>query len=610
MAEANVECHGLDGRFDEEPRMKAAIIDRNVANVENFKNHPSVIMWSLGNENGKVGSNFTAAMKTIKGIDDRPVHYERFGIGKNNPADIDSRMYTAPADLEKIANDTTLTKPFFLCEYAHAMFNSMGAIGEYNDMFDKYPQLLGGAIWEWQDQGIYNKRNPEHPIIAFGGGFGEFPNDHYFIHKGVVASDRSQKPHYPEMKHVYQWIKITPEDITKGRFLIRNMYQFIDLGGFKGVWNLSESGKTIAIGAITVPVIKPGSEASITVPFNISKVTEGAEYFLRISFELVEDKIWAKKGFELVSEQFKMPIQTVAAAPLTSTGKLSMEQNAKEVIISGKDFRIVFSKTAGTFSSIERNGQNILLKDGGPMLHLWRAPHRNDDGWADRSWVSSGLRELKWTTQEVSAKQKTNTTVDISVKLFAEGKNNFTVNHDVVYTITGDGLITASNSVSSSNPKQVVARMGVRMFLEKQFDQVEYFGRGPMENYSDRKRGFDIGLYMSSVKDQLTPYEKPMEAGNHEDVRWALVKNNAGAGLKAISDTSLLQVSMLPYSDEEMENVEFRIDLPQSKSTVFCIGYKTLGVGSASCGPRPLPQYVVYAAPTKFVYKLQITGNQ
>jgi len=148
------------------------------------------------------------------------------------------------------------------------------------------------------------------------------------------------------------------------------------------------------------------------------------------------------------------------------------------------------------------------------------------------------------------------------------------------------------------------------MFLDKQFDQVEYFGRGPMENYADRKRGFDVGLYKSSVKEQLTPYEKPMEAGNHEDIRWALVKNSAGAGLKAISDTSLLQVSMLPYSDEEMENVEFRIDLPQSKSTVFCIGYKTLGVGSASCGPRPLPQYVVYAAPTKFVYKLQITGKQ
>ena len=162
VAEANVECHGYSGRFDEEPTMKAAIIDRNVANVENFKNHPSIIIWSLGNENGRGGSNFRAAMATIKNIDpSRPVHYEGFGIGKNNPADIDSRMYPQPSEVERIANDTTFKKPFFLCEYAHAMFNSMGAIGEYNDVFDKYPEVLGGAIWEWQDQGIYNRRDPK-----------------------------------------------------------------------------------------------------------------------------------------------------------------------------------------------------------------------------------------------------------------------------------------------------------------------------------------------------------------------------------------------------------------------------------------------------------------
>ena len=196
------------GRFDEEPTMKAAIIDRNVSNVENFKNHPSVIIWSLGNENGKGGSNFRAAMAAIKTIDNtRPVHYEGFGTGKQNPADLDSRMYTAVADVQRIANDTSYKKPFYMCEYAHAMFNSMGAIGEYNDVFDNNESILGGAIWEWQDQGIYNKRDPNHSIIAFGGGFGEFPNDHYFIHKGVVASDRSLKPHYPEMKKAYQWIR-------------------------------------------------------------------------------------------------------------------------------------------------------------------------------------------------------------------------------------------------------------------------------------------------------------------------------------------------------------------------------------------------------------------
>lgn len=587
--------------------MKAAIIDRNVANVENFKNHPSIIIWSLGNENGRGGSNFRAALSTIKGIDSsRPVHYEGFGVGKANPADIDSRMYTQPTEVERIANDTTFKKPFFLCEYAHAMFNSMGAIGEYNDLFDKYPELLGGAIWEWQDQGIYNRRDPNHPIIAYGGGFGEFPNDRYFIHKGVVASDRSLKPHYPEMKHVYQWIKVSAEDLSKGQFLIQNKYQFINLSGFAGVWTLSENGSEISRGDLKLPVIAAGKEAVITIPYKISKTNAGSEYFLRVSFALANDQIWAKKGFELVSEQFKLPVEALAVKPITTMNPVNMIPGDKEITVKGSGFTVVFDKVSGTFSSLEKNGVNMLLKDGGPRLHLWRAPHRNDDMWADRSWVTSGLRELKWTTQSVAAEQKSSSSVTITIRLLAEGKNNFTVNHDVVYTISGDGSIKSENSFISSNPQQVLARIGVRMFLNKQLDQVSYFGRGPMENYADRKRGFDVGIYKSTVKEQLTPYEKPMDCGNHEDVRWAKVTTASGNGLMAQADSTLLQVSMLPYSDEEMDKVEYRIDLPQSSATVFCISHLTLGVGTAGCGPRPLPQYIVYAAPTSFTYTMKL----
>jgi beta-galactosidase len=248
----------------------------------------------------------------------------------------------------------------------------------------------------------------------------------------------------------------------------------------------------------------------------------------------------------------------------------------------------------------------MILKNGGPRLHLWRAPHRNDDMWADRSWVTAGLRELKWTTQSVVVEQKSPSSVIITVKLSASGANNFSVNHDVVYTISGDGTIKSDNSFSSSDPKQVLARIGVRMLLDKQFDQVSYFGRGPMENYADRKRGFDVGVYNSTVKEQLTSYEKPMDCGNHEDVRWAKVTTFKGNGLMAQSDNTLMQVSMLPFSDEEMDKVEYRIDLPQSSATVFCISHITMGVGTAGCGPRPLPQYIVYAAPTTFSYILKL----
>lgn len=608
VAEANLESHGAWDDFNEDPRIKDAIIDRNVANVQNFKNHPSVIIWSLGNECGSGGSNFRAALDMVKKLDPtRPTHYQGFGIGEKNPADIDSDMYTDLENTEKIANDNKYTKPFYLCEYAHAMFNSMGSVDEYNDLFDKYPTLLGGAIWEWQDQGVWNRRDPKHPILAFGGGFGEYPNDRYFIHKGVVASDRSLKPHYPELKHAYQWIAVKAKDITKGIITIKNRYQFINLDGFTGNWELSENGIVTTKGNFDIGKINPGEEKDVKIPYDIiSKLKPDAEYFLRVSFTYKADKMWAKKGFEAASQQLEFPAKAIALKKdPASEQALELSNGNSEIKVKGKNFKIEFDKKTGTFSKLEKNGENVLEDNGGPMLHLWRAPHRNDDMWANEGWEKNGIKTITWVADSITATQPTPNRVVISASLIGTGKQGFTIHHKVTYDIWGNGVIQAKNGVSFSDPKVVLARLGVRLFLKKDLDQFSYFGRGPMETYSDRKRGFNIGVYSSTVKQQVTPYEKPMENGNHEDIRWAKLTGKDGSlTVKRVS--GFLQVSAQPHSDEEMEPVEYKIDLPKSKATVLTISAHTLGVGSNSCGPRPLAKYTVYTKPDSFTYEIDL----
>ncbi len=606
-AEANVESHGYYGVLDHEPKYEKAIVDRNVANVENFKNHACIVMWSLGNECGG-GSNFVSALKAIKGIDtSRPAHYEPFGIGAKNPADVDSQMYPRPNSVESIATNSIYTKPYYLCEYAHAMFNSMGSLGDYNNVFDKYPNIMGAAIWEWEDQGIWNGRDTNRQFMAYGGGFGEVPNDHYFIHKGVVFSDRSPKPHYPEMKRVYQWISIKADDLAAGRVKIQNRYAFISLDGFNPRWTLSEDGNVMDQGKLEKLNLAPGAEQTVAVPFRKFQPKPGASYFLRVSFTLAADQLWAKKGYEIAAEQFQLPV-SVAAQPVVADTMpaLNFDETPNDITVTGKGFEVVFGKATGTISQLIRDQKNLLVSGGGPRLQLWRAAHRNDDMWAYKDWHTYGLDRMTWNIVRISATQVSPSVVCIESVVRGEGASRFTVTHSANFTIFGDGSMAVDNAVTPSRNRIPLARLGVRLELDKRFDQFSFLGRGPMENYSDRKRGSDIGLYRSTVREQMTPYAKPMECGNHEDVRWATLTGKGLPALMAQAESEDIQVSALPYTDEVMFPIEYAVDLPPSTSTVLTISARTLGVGSAGCGPRPLDQYLVRSEPATFSYVLRL----
>lgn len=605
-AEANVECHGYYGTLDREPLTRKAIVDRNIANVENFKNHPSVIIWSMGNECGS-GDNFLEALKQIKTIDvSRPVHYEPFRVGKGNPTDLDGRMYGTPDDFAKVAQNKELTKPFYICEFAHAMFNSMGSLKEYSDVFDNNPEIVGGAIWEYQDQALWNKRDPKHPILAYGGGFGEFPNDHYFIHKGVVAWDRKTiKPHYPEMKKAFQWINTELTDPSSGAIKIRNKYQFISLDGFDASWSLTEDGKEIERGTLKLPHIGPQWEGWATVPYKIENPKAGAEYFLRISYTQKEKTLWADQGFEVASEQFKLPVGTPPVEELKVTQPVKLSQNPQSVKITGSGFAVVFDKTTGFMTQLEKGGVNLLTAEGSPKLHLWRAPHMNDDMWVFRSSEKYGANDLKFSLVNLKVEPVDKYSVKVITTVKADGKGGFGAYHTATYLVKGDGSIKVENNIQFVGLRINLARIGVRMLLDKKLDSMTYFGRGPIENYSDRKTGFDIGLYALDVNNQYE-YEKPMEHGNHEDVRWAKLSGKDMPSLLFKADENLMQVSALPHTDEQMLPVEYKIDLPASSATVFCLSAKTTGVGSNGCGPRPLEKYQVFSDPTSFTYTIKL----
>ena len=606
VAEANLECHGNQG-LSSEPRMEKMFVDRNVANVESFKNNPSILIWSLGNESGR-GPNLRAAEKMVRSLDaTRPTHYEGFGISDGNPASLDSQMYTQPGSLENEARDANLNKPLYLCEYAHAMFNSMGSLGDYNDIFDQYPSLLGGAIWEWEDQGIWNRRDPKRQYIAYGGGFGEVPNDHYFIHKGVVFSDRSPKPHYPEVRRVYQWIGFAPADLSQNQIKIKNKYAFTNLNQFNGFWSISEDGKWTQGGTLPRLSLAPGKEITFPVPIKNFTPKAGARYQLNISMVLSKDTKWAKAGYEVARAQLEMP-QTAPAPTLNAATMpaLQLARNGNAVTITGAGFDVAFDAATGQMTRLARGGVNVLLPDGGPQLHLWRAPHRNDDMYAAGAWERMGLKELKTQVLNFETKQVSPSEISLSQTLQLSGNNGFGMTHAINYLIFGDGSIKVDNAVMPQGPNITLARIGVRMLLDKRLGNVDYLARGPMENYADRKRGSDIGHYSSTVFEQMTPYAKPMEAGNHEDTRWLALRGAAMPTLLAQSEGEPLQFSTLPYTDEAMEAPEYRVDLPPSNATVLNLSAKTLGVGSESCGPRPLPYCLLQSNATAFSYGLRL----
>ena len=622
VAESNLESHGSGydpaHSLSYKPEWKDAHVQRQVDNVDTNKNHASVVIWSLGNESGS-GPNFAAAAQAVKAIDStRLVHYE----GNSADGDMESHMYTSPTEVAGWISSHPGGKPFYLCEFAHAMNNSLGGLTEYLETINANPQSIGGAIWEWQDQAVWNRRDPAHPFLAYGGGFGDKPTDGVFILKGGgVFADRTPNPKYFEVKHGYQWIKTAARDLAKGGLTVRNKYAFTPLSQFRAAWSLTRDGQEIAKGDLPLPEVAPGGSAPLDVPLPADQMAAPGEYFLHVGYRFKQAPAWlSAPDTEIATDQFALANRPAAPAAAAKAAPLQVSNDAARITVSGEGngskFRVVFDRATGTLSEWTCGDNSLIVPDtGGLALYAYRSPHRKDDSWTSQNWISSGLDRLTTTpsTIEVSAPGAASPGAQIQVSGVAEGRNGFGFSQAINYTVNPDGSIDVRASVLPRGRRIVLPRLGMRVQLNPALDQVTYVARGPQENYPDRELGAEIARYTSTVREQMTPYGAPMECGNHGDARWcALTHGPQGPGLRvdfipqpgspALPGGTAF--SALPYTDEELDKAAYPKDLPPSTSTVLCLAAKTLGVGSAGCGPAPFDAYRIYSDPAVFALRL------
>jgi len=612
--EANIESHGMGYRPDRtlgnNPDWQKAHLERTIRMVERDKNHPAIIIWSLGNEAGD-GVNFEATYSWIKKRDpSRPVQYERAGTRPHT--DIVCPMYRQVHHLEDFLKKGLDNRPLILCEYTHAMGNSVGNLQDYWDYFDKHRELQGGFIWDWVDQGLLKKNEEGEEFWAYGGDFGPpgTLSDKNFCINGLVFPDRKFHPHIWEVKKVYQYIKVKPLDLKAGKVKILNTYDFTDFNVFETKWTVMGDEDEVARGKLPRMDISPRHSQEVTLPLSKIEPEPGKEYFLKLSFTLSEQTSLLPKGHEVAWEQFQLPLsQPVPDIDRKKLPKLSLQKRERLIEIKGKNFTISFDESTGMLSSYVFENTEII--QCGPVPNFWRAPTDNDFGWDMpkrlKVWkeAGAGRRVVKFTANSVSSRE---IRVDVVSMIPAGDSEYFTS-----YRIFGSGdIIVTSRFVPGNTELPEMARFGMIMTLPVEFENIIWNGRGPHENYWDRKTGSPVGVYSGKVMDLYHPYIRPQENGNRTDVRWVALINDKGIGLLAVG-RPLLSISAHHFIDEDFDpGLEKRqrhtFHLKKRDLVTLKLDYKQMGVGGdTSWGDRarPHPEYRLPVKEYSYSFRLR-----
>ncbi|MEM1543809.1 MAG: glycoside hydrolase family 2 TIM barrel-domain containing protein [Candidatus Bathyarchaeia archaeon] len=597
-----------------DPEWLHAFMERFVRMVERDKNHPCVIIWSLGNESG-YGPNHDALAGWVHGYDPtRPVHYEGtiHAPGKkiSRIVDIISIMYPTLERLIELAEDPEEDRPIIMCEYAHSMGNSTGNLKEYWEVIRKYRRLCGGFIWDWVDQGLKKRAENGVEYWAYGGDFGDEPNDGNFCINGLVWPNRVPHPAMWECKKIQQPVEAEAVDLSRGLIRILNRYDFMDLSILDIHWELTEDGKIIQEGVLPKLNTPPNGSEIVTVPIRVpERLRPGAEYYLMIRYRLSRDTLWAERGYEVGWSQFKMPFNVPPGPEVKATDMpaLNIEETAGKIVILGEKFRLTLDKRRGCISSLIYGGLN-LIRDG-PLLNVWRAPTDNDAPRLAPLWRRAGLDRLKHVVEDIKVERMLDQMVQVTIKSSLrtpENAERFTCTYN--YNIYGSGDIIVKVEV---NPKEGLPphlpRIGLQLTIPGGFENVTWFGRGPHENYCDRKEGAPVGVYSSTVDEQYVPYIRPQENGNKTEVRWVALTNSLGFGLLAVG-MPLIEFSAHHYTAEDFERAKHTHELRRREDITLNLDYMQSGLGGGSCGPDTLPQYLVKPETVRFMVRLRPIG--
>ena len=594
--ETDLETHGMEltktpTLLTNSPSWKDAFLDRMVRMVERDKNHPCIIMWSLGNESF-MGENHIAMAKWTKQRDNtRLLHYEGSICGclekdkVNRAIDVVSRMYASLDECENYAHDTEDLRPFFQCEYSHAMGVGPGDLKDYWDLFYKYPRLIGGCVWEWCDHSIRQHDNGKD-FFVYGGYFNETPHDSNFCVDGLVSPDRKPHTGLEEYKKIIQPIRIEAIDIEKGMYNVTSLYDFLDTSHLIFVWEMTQNGTVISQGTLENLILLPHTTQCITLPYLYPAETD-AFYYLTIRCLQKYHTPWEKAGYEIAFEQFKL--QTANPIIVPSTNVLTLNTHKNFLIIEGEDFTYTFNTFYGMFEKLIYHGENMLFDL--PTLSLWRAPIDNDR-YIRHDWETQKINTAKPHIYEVNVLNTTDTKVTLEVTYAISSPSvEPLVKGTLTYTIFATGEIKVNVLGNVRCDLESLPRFGFALKMPKGYEKISYLGLGPHENYLDLCHSSKMGLYETTVHNLYESYIKPQENGNHTAVKWMTCHNLNGLGLifKGYPDFNF---TASHYSADDLTNTPLAHNLVPHDETIIHIDYRQAGVGSHSCGPILNSKYV------------------